>query len=104
MNKSQRILLALQKIPKGYVTTYGILAKKFKSYPRAVGQIMKNNKHPEKYPCYKVIKSDGSIGGYFGTKEIQKKFKLLKKDGVEIQNNKINKKCFWRFGKKFNSK
>ena len=38
-------------------------------------------------PCHRVIKSDGSIGGFaFGAK---KKIQLLKKEGVEISKGGI---------------
>lgn len=84
---SEKVLLHLTKIPKGKITTYGLLAKKFNTSPRAIGKIMNSNKHPDKYPCYKVIMSDGSLGGYgLG---IEKKIKLLKKDNIKIKNNKV---------------
>jgi len=89
MNISKAILL-LKKIPKGKVTTYGILAKKCKTSARAVGAIMRSNKHPEGYPCFKVIASDGSLGGYCGKMNSKKKTQLLKNDGIEIKNGKIN--------------
>lgn len=94
---ARKVLLSLKKIPSGRVTTYGILAKKFKTSPRAVGQIMKRNDDPVNCPCYKVIKSDGTLGGYSG-KDVQKKIILLEKDGVKIKNGKIDKKLIWRYG------
>jgi len=101
MKKPERILKLLLKIPKGKVTTYGELAKKTKTSPRAVGQVMRNNKHPKKYPCYKVIMSDGSVGGYCGKlsgKHVRRKVSMLKKDGIKIENNKIDlKKYMHRF-------
>jgi O-6-methylguanine DNA methyltransferase len=95
-------LLLLKKVPRGKVTTYGILAKATHSSPRAIGQIMKRNRHPDIYPCYKVICSDGSIGGYAGkvkSKEIKRKIMLLKKNGVTIDNGQIDKRYFWVFEK-----
>jgi methylated-DNA-[protein]-cysteine S-methyltransferase len=101
VNKMQNILSLLLKVPKGKVTTYGAIAKQAKTSPRAVGQVMRNNKQPEKYPCYKVIMSSGKIGGYNGKlsgKEIRRKIALLKKDGIAIRNNKIDlKKYLHRF-------
>ena len=83
----------LKEIPKGKVTTYKALAKVLntKAY-RAIGQIMKRNPNPITTPCYKVVKSDGSLGGYLGPdpKNISKKIQLLKNDGIEIENNKVN--------------
>ena len=95
-----KALILLRKIPKGRVTTYGLLATATGSSPRAIGQIMKRNKYPEVYPCYKVICSDGSIGGYAGKvkgKRTQEKIGKLKKDGIQIENGKVDKKYFWNF-------
>jgi|SRR3989344_3834595 len=83
----------LQQIPKGKVTTYKSLAKALNSRAyRAIGQIMKRNPNPDLVPCYKVIKSDGSIGGYLGSDipNIKKKIQLLKKDGIGVEDNKVN--------------
>ena len=94
-NCSNVVLKLLLKVPKGKVTTYGELAKKARTSQRAVGQIMRNNKHPDVYPCYKVIRSNGTIGGFDGKttgKRIQDKIMLLRKDGIEIENDKINLK------------
>ncbi len=84
--------ILLKKIPRGKVTTYKELARAAKTSPRAVGSIMRSNEHPEEYPCYKVISSSGGLGGYCGAtsgKQINKKIRLLKKDGIEIKNGKI---------------
>lgn len=92
-----RVYNLLKKVPKGKVTTYGALAKKLKSSPRAVGQALKVNPYWPKVPCHRVINSDGSIGGFKGRtkgKAIQEKITLLKKEGVKIKNNKILLKNF----------
>ncbi|MBI4162654.1 MAG: MGMT family protein [Candidatus Aenigmarchaeota archaeon] len=88
-----KAIILLKKIPKGKVTTYGELARAAKTSSRAVGSIMRSNKHPEEYPCYKVIASDGSLGGYCGAvsgASLKKKIQLLKKDGIELKNGKID--------------
>ncbi len=92
-----KALLLLKKIPKGKVTTYGILAKICKTSPRAVGMIMKTNKHPELYPCYKVVGSSGSLVGYSGSGGLKTKRKLLEKDGIKFTNDKIDKRYFYKF-------
>jgi deoxyribonuclease V len=61
---------------------------------------MKNNKDPVNIPCYKVIRSDGSIGGYSGRGGVKTKILLLRKDGVRVKNNKIDlRKHLHRFSK-----
>lgn len=88
-----RALLLLAKVPKGKVTTYGELARATGSSPRAIGQVMRRNEHPEIYPCYKCVSASGKIHGYDGClkgAKVDKKINLLKKDGVEVKNNKID--------------
>lgn len=89
-----RILRYLSKIPKGKVSTYSALAKAIGTPrgARAIGNALNKNPFPEKYPCYKVIKNDGEVGGYAsGTKA---KTAHLKKDGIEIKNGKIDLKKY----------
>ncbi|MBI2173178.1 MAG: MGMT family protein [Candidatus Aenigmarchaeota archaeon] len=93
--------LLLKKVPAGKVTTYGAIAKACNTSPRAIGSLMRSNRHPEIYPCYKVVKSTGEVGGYCGKakgKKILKKVSLLRKDGIEIVSGKVN---IERFGHKF---
>ena len=92
---NQKIYTLLKKVPKGKVTTYKALAEaaNTKAY-RAVGQAMKCNPYAPIVPCHRVVKSDGSIGGFQGSKnpngkEIKKKIRMLRKEGVEIKQNKI---------------
>ncbi len=63
MRLNQKIFSYLKRLPKGEKMTYKFLAEKFGTSPRAVGQILKSNKD-KSIPCYKVIKSDGKLGGY----------------------------------------
>jgi len=64
---ARKILLGcLTKVPTGYVTTYGALAKTAGGGPRAVGQIMAMNPFAPLVPCHRVIKSDFSTGGFGG--------------------------------------
>ncbi len=66
MNKiKERIFNYLKKLKKGETTTYKFLAEKFNSHPRAVARILASNKD-KSVPCYKVIRSDGKLGGYNG--------------------------------------
>jgi methylated-DNA-[protein]-cysteine S-methyltransferase len=58
----QSVYALLTKIPKGKVTTYGIIAKKLKMpTPRLVGRILHQNTNPKKYPCHRVVFSNGSL-------------------------------------------
>ena len=63
---SRRVLSFLLKVPVGYVTTYGALAKAAGGGARAVGRVMAMNPFAPLIPCHRVVRSDFSIGGYGG--------------------------------------
>lgn len=89
MNLKQKILESLLEIPKGKVTTYKNLALRFWVHPRKISQTMRYNKLPEKYPCYKVIKSDWSLWWYSWEWWIIWKINKLKLDWIEVKDWKI---------------
>ena len=76
----------LLKIPKGKVKTYQEVAIAIKSpfSARAAGNAVGKNPYAPKIPCHRVIKSDGSLGGYSGKGGIKTKRKLLKKEGITL--------------------
>jgi methylated-DNA-[protein]-cysteine S-methyltransferase len=75
---TKKVLKATQKIPVGYVTSYGAIAKTVGGGPRAVGNIMAGNPFAPIVPCHRVVKSDFTLGGYgFGLKV---KIELLSKE------------------------
>jgi len=82
MSFKEKVLKVVSKIPQGKTMSYAEVARAAgspKAY-RAVGNIMHNNPDPARVPCHRVVKSDGSAGGFAsGTK---KKIALLKKEGV----------------------
>jgi len=92
----RKVLLFLKRIPRGKVASYKTIGNRFNLHPRVVGLIMSRNKHPELYPCYKVVKSNGELGGYSGKGGVGRKLELLRKDGVKIRGTSILKDHFWR--------
>lgn len=87
----------LRKIPKGKVVTYKEMARICDTSPRAIGRIMAGNPDPVGYPCYKVIASNGELCGYSGHGGLKGKKKLLEKDGIEVENGKVNRRYFYSF-------
>jgi len=87
----QKVYELCRLIPKGKVTTYKEIAKKLgiKSC-QAVGGALKRNPYAPKVPCHRVVNSDGSLGGYCGKLNSRKKIDLLEKEGVVVENDKIN--------------
>ena len=92
-----KAILLLKKIPKGKVATYKEFARVCGTSPRAIGRIMAQNKDPLNYPCYKVVSSNGRIGGYSGRGGLRGKQALLKKDGIRVKNGRIDKEHFYNF-------
>lgn len=80
----KRVYKAVSEIPAGEVRSYKWVAGKAcrpNAY-RAVGNALNKNLNPGAIPCHRVIKSDGSIGGY--SKGASFKRKLLKQEGVDL--------------------
>jgi len=73
----KKIWNEMKKIKKGKTKSYGELAKKFNLSPRHVGKICGQNKLPLIIPCHRVIRSDGSLGGFSATGGIKLKKKIL---------------------------
>ena len=76
----------LKTIPKGKIITYKQLAKAIKmpKAARAVANACAKNPYAPKIPCHRVIRSDGSLGGYSGIGGMKTKRNLLQK---EIKNS-----------------
>lgn len=75
----EKVIAIVKKIPKGKTMTYKQVAGKA-GHPgaaRAVGAIMRVNKD-KTVPCHRVIRSDGTLGGYNGIRG--EKERLLRKE------------------------
>lgn len=82
------ILMAASKIPLGYVTTYGNLAKLVDDDARIVGQIMANNPLYPFVPCHRVVGSDFALVGYGGKKTTGALNAKLRRLQQEARNQK----------------
>jgi len=90
----QQILQYLQTIPEWKVVSYKFLWEKFWVHPRKIASVMRYNKDPITYPCYKVLWFDGKISGYNTKKGVSEKIEKLISDGIKISQNKVDKKYF----------
>ena len=77
----------LKKIPKGKLRTYSQVAKAINRplAVRAVANAIGKNPFPPMIPCHRVVRSDGSLGGYSGKGGIVTKKKLLKKEKIHLK-------------------
>ena len=80
-----RLEEVVSKIPKGKVSTYKEVAKLLGTSPRAVGQLLKRSKG---IACHRVVRSDGTLGGYRG-KNWKEKKRLLEREGIKIKGELI---------------
>lgn len=82
----QKIWREIAKIRKGNVVTYQYIARRIgkPKAVRAVANAVGANPLPVKIPCHRVIRSDGSLGGYSGRGGVATKRKLLKREGIEF--------------------
>ena len=86
----EKVYKICKKVPKGKVTTYKKIAEKLrtKAY-RAIGTALAKNPYAPKVPCHRVVNSNGNIGAYSGKDGRKSKVKMLRKEGIEIKNDKI---------------
>ena len=79
---------AASQIPKGWVATYGDIAKAVgvPGGARAIGMAMANNRDTKTVPCHRVVKGDGEVGGYAGG--TKKKIALLRIEGVNVNSSR----------------
>ena len=77
----------LKKIPKGKLRTYSQVAKAINRplAVRAVANAIGKNPFPPMIPCHRVVRSDGSLGGYSGKGGITTKKILLKKEKIQLK-------------------
>ena len=82
----KRVLKITSRIPLGQVRSYKWVARKAgrPRATRAVGQALNKNPYPIIIPCHRVIRSDGSLGGYAKGKKLKKKLLLFEKYIAEI--------------------
>lgn len=98
MKFADRVYEVTKRIPSGRVSTYKEVAKclNTKAY-RAVGNALNKNSHAPIVPCHRVVKKSGEVGGFAsGTKN---KIRLLRKEGIKIEDGKITdfEKVFFKF-------
>ena len=84
-----RVWQALQKIPEGHILTYGELARKLHSSPRAIGQACRTNPVPIIVPCHRIVASS-HLGGFAGATVgamLNIKKWLLKHEGIMVNKD-----------------
>ena len=83
----QLVWTEVLKIKKGQTVTYTDIANKIGKplAVRAVANAVGKNKLLVIVPCHRVVRSDGTLGGYSGPGGIKTKRKLLESEGVILK-------------------
>jgi methylated-DNA-[protein]-cysteine S-methyltransferase len=82
---AMKVIDAVCKVPTGYITSYGEVAKAVGGGPRAVGQIMARNPFAPVCPCHRVLRSDLTLGGYGGGLDVKLAFLKREKRGYKSE-------------------
>ena len=72
-----RVWNYLRRIPYGRTTTYGDIARKLRTSPRAVGGALGKNNLMMSVPCHRVVGTDGKLTGFTSIGGVNTKRKLL---------------------------
>ncbi|MCG3132901.1 MAG: Methylated-DNA--protein-cysteine methyltransferase [Phycisphaerae bacterium] len=75
----RRVVAKCRAIPPGRTLSYGELARQAgkPGAARAVGSVMSHNRLPVVVPCHRVVRSDGSLGGFSSPGGLKDKERLL---------------------------
>jgi O-6-methylguanine DNA methyltransferase len=95
-----RVCAVLEKIPKGKVTTYGLISDHIDSAPRAVGGAVGSNPWSIFVPCHRVVPSGLTVGNYsmcgtLGESGGATKRELLTREKVPIDEGRIDSAALW---------
>jgi len=79
----------VRQIPDGMISTYGAVARALGDIraSRAVGRMMNQNPDADDMPCFKIVLSDGKLGG-FGL-GIDDKIRRLRQDDISVKDGRI---------------
>lgn len=95
-----QVCQVLKRIPRGKVTTYGLISGTIRSGPRAVGTGVASNPWPLFVACHRVVTHTLSTGNYsmcgnLGKNGTSTKRLLLEREGVPLSGDKIDSRALW---------
>ncbi|MEM9283880.1 MAG: MGMT family protein [Verrucomicrobiota bacterium] len=98
----RKVFDALHLIPRGKVTTYGLLGRYISCRSaQAIGQALRRNPFAPETPCHRVIKGDLTLGGFSGQnggEPVERKRRLLENEGVTfLDDGSIDPACCFHF-------
>ena len=89
----KKVYMAVSILEPGEISTYREISKTIgiKNASRAVGNALGRNPFPLLIPCHRIIKTDLSLGGFNGNKDVHIKKELLKSEGTLLDDVIIKK-------------
>jgi len=85
----EEVYALVRKIPKGKVSTYGIIAKQVGTQDaRKIGWALHANKDNGKTPCHRVVSKEGGLAKNFAFEGWEGQKKRLLLEGVEFSSEK----------------
>jgi methylated-DNA-[protein]-cysteine S-methyltransferase len=86
----EKVWAGIADIPYGRTESYGALAARLQSGPRAVGAATGRNPVSLFIPCHRVVGGGGQLTGYAGG--LEKKRYLLILEGIKLERDKVTQR------------
>lgn len=97
MTPTEQVYSVMKKIPKGYVATYGQIAKLAGGLnPRFIGYVLHRNTDPDGIPCHRVVNAQGKLASGFVFGGAMEHKKRLEQEDIDVDNYFVDlKKYQW---------
>ena len=98
LSKAERIWQVVVSIPKGYVASYGQIAKiaGLPGYARFVGTTVGKLPRDTRLPWHRVVNASLAIAPRGGGRMLEQK-RRLRDEGVSFEGNRVSPECHWQF-------
>ena len=98
LSKAERIWQVVVSIPKGYVASYGQIAKiaGLPGYARFVGTTLGKLPRDTRLPWHRVVNASLAIAPRGGGRMLEQK-RRLRDEGVSFESNRVSPECHWQF-------
>ena len=98
LSKAERIWQVVVSIPKGYVASYGQIAKiaGLPGYARFVGTTLGKLPRDTRLPWHRVVNASLAIAPGGGGRMLEQK-RRLRDEGVSFEGNRVSPECHWQF-------
>ena len=98
LSKAERIWQVVVSIPKGYVASYGQIAKiaGLPGYARFVGTTLGKLPRDTRLPWHRVVNASLAIAPRGGGRMLEQE-RRLRDEGVSFEGNRVSPECHWQF-------